>query len=256
MTYLKITNVKENHRGLQYHDGLVVDIVPFDPENQCGIYFTTPEYIFDFLSYGINVREVTIPEVAKMIESSHGTYKASSVVLGPKKSLSELSTWIWLESLGTDLCTNWKDVVSFSLENGCLQNGCIQKEYFEIIRYLISKPEITKSNIHIEILDFLKSLYPYDPITYKSSFIEIDYEMIRASSNGHLELVKFFVSIGADIFVFDNRAVRYASRNGHLDVVKYLVSIGADIHDCDDCSLRYALTYGHQKVVDYIKSLG
>ena len=37
MTYLKITNLEENHYGLQYHDGLVEDIVPFDPENLVSI---------------------------------------------------------------------------------------------------------------------------------------------------------------------------------------------------------------------------
>ena len=46
--YLKITNKEENHYGLGYHDGLVEDIIPFQPEGSCvpgGIYFTTPEYI-------------------------------------------------------------------------------------------------------------------------------------------------------------------------------------------------------------------
>ena len=41
--YFKITNASENHHGLQYHTGLVEDILPFQEEGSCvpgGIYFT------------------------------------------------------------------------------------------------------------------------------------------------------------------------------------------------------------------------
>ena len=41
--YLKITNEAENHNGLQYHDGLIQDILPFKKEGSCvpgGIYFS------------------------------------------------------------------------------------------------------------------------------------------------------------------------------------------------------------------------
>jgi ankyrin repeat protein len=51
-----------------------------------------------------------------------------------------------------------------------------------------------------------------------------------ASKNGHLETVKYLVSLGADITTDNNCAVRYASENGHLEVVKYLVSFEADIN--------------------------
>ena len=104
MTYLKITNEEENHDGLQYHDGLVEDIVPFASEGSCcvgGIYFTTPEYTCNYLYCGVNVREVTIPEDAQMVKDPQGDkWRSSAVILGPKKSLSEASTWEWLVSLG------------------------------------------------------------------------------------------------------------------------------------------------------------
>ncbi len=48
-----------------------------------------------------------------------------------------------------------------------------------------------------------------------------------ASENGHLEIVKYLVSLGADVRALDNYAVRYASENGHLETVKYLTSVGA-----------------------------
>ena len=90
MTYLKITNAKENHHGLQYHDGLVEDIVPFDEKGSCcsgGIYFTTPEYICKYLNFGVNVREVTVPDDAQMVKDpDEDKWRASAVILGPKKA--------------------------------------------------------------------------------------------------------------------------------------------------------------------------
>jgi ankyrin repeat protein len=50
-----------------------------------------------------------------------------------------------------------------------------------------------------------------------------------ASENGHLDVVKYLVSQGADITADDNYAVRWASFYGHLEVVKYLVSQGAKL---------------------------
>ena len=48
-----------------------------------------------------------------------------------------------------------------------------------------------------------------------------------ASENGHLEIVQYLVSLGANIHADNEFAVLRASANGHLEVVKYLVSLGA-----------------------------
>ena len=40
-------------------------------------------------------------------------------------------------------------------------------------------------------------------------------------------LVKYLVSLGADIRAQDDLAVRYASWSGNLELVKYLLSLGA-----------------------------
>ena len=51
--YFKITNQEENHNGLQYQNGLVEDILPFNdnPDDSCckgGIYFSEVKHIFKF----------------------------------------------------------------------------------------------------------------------------------------------------------------------------------------------------------------
>ena len=50
-----------------------------------------------------------------------------------------------------------------------------------------------------------------------------------ASVNGHLDVVKYLHSNGADITADNNYAIGLASENGHLEVVKYLHENGADI---------------------------
>ena len=64
--------------------------------------------------------------------------------------------------------------------------------------------------------------------------------------NGHLEIVKYLVSLGADIRSYNDYAVRWASRYGHLEVVKYLVSLEADIR---------SLTPKHQKYILFCQKM-
>ena len=55
-----------------------------------------------------------------------------------------------------------------------------------------------------------------------------DWAVIWASRNGHLDVVKFLVSVGSDIHAMDSEAIIYTSSNGHLDVVKFLCSKGVN----------------------------
>ena len=92
-TYWKITNDEENHRGLQYKTGLIIDPKPFndDPTLSCvlgGIYFTTKEYIHRFFWIGTNLRPVKIPKDARVVLDLKGDkYRADKIILGEKKDL-------------------------------------------------------------------------------------------------------------------------------------------------------------------------
>ena len=91
--YYKITNTDECHKGLQYHDGLVVDPKEFDNDltHSCtkgGIYFTTKEHLHKFINYGKWIRPVTIPEGAQVILDPQGDkYRANKLFLHPRKSM-------------------------------------------------------------------------------------------------------------------------------------------------------------------------
>ena len=92
-TYYKIMNDDECHKGLQYHDGLVIDPVEFndDPKISCvkgGIYFTTKEYLHRFFNYGKIIRPVTIPSDAKVVLDPNGDkYRADRLFFYPKKDM-------------------------------------------------------------------------------------------------------------------------------------------------------------------------
>jgi len=87
--YFKITNTNENHYGFQYNDGLNVlkDKFNNNPKATCvpgGLYFTDAEHIFEFLTYGIYLREVTLPvndPDFKMVKDGN-KWRANKIILG------------------------------------------------------------------------------------------------------------------------------------------------------------------------------
>ncbi len=196
--YLKITNLEENHHGLQYMDGLNVDPVPFVKEGTCvpgGIYFTTPEYICNFLHMGCYIREVMVPEDAEMVEDpSRNKWRASKVILGPRKDLSELETWKWLVDNGSNI---------HACDNYALRL-CSCLGYFEVVKYLVENGADIKAG---------------------------ENEAFRfAAYYGHIDVVKYLVEKGAFID-------EWAMRNSSGVVRDYLLTkIEVAICNCSQTS--------------------
>jgi len=195
--YFKITNEKENHNGFQYNDGLNVLKGEFndDPKASCvagGFYFTDTEHIFEFLNYGIYLREVTLPTNDpdfKIVQDKNNKWRANKIFLGKKYNLNDVSTFEYLISNGVD--------------DDCAVRWASENGHLEVVQFLISNgADIHACN---------------------------DYAIRWASINGHLEVVQFLISKGADIHADNDFAVRHASKNGHLEVVQFLISKGADI---------------------------
>jgi hypothetical protein len=187
--YLKITNKNENHNGLQYHTGLVADIIPFKKEGSCvagGIYYTTPEFICNFLNYGPWLREVTIPEDAEFVQDPSGDkWRSNKVILGERKDLSKVETWKYLvEECHADIHFENEYALRYASYNGLL----------EVVKYLV---EECHADIHAN-----------------AEFV------VR---NGRLEVIQYLVAeCGADIHVShvsNEEAVRWASRNGHIESI-------------------------------------
>ena len=56
---------------------------------------------------------------------------------------------------------------------------------------------------------------------------KLNEELLWASMEGHLEVVRLLIENGADVSVKDDVALRLASRYGHLEVAKLLIENGA-----------------------------
>jgi len=83
------------------------------------------------------------------------------------------------------------------------------------------------------------------------------FALLLSAGVGHLEVIKYLVSVGANIHTNDYWALRCCANNGHLEVVKYLVNVvGANIHVRDDAALRWSAEEGHLEVVKYLVSVG
>jgi hypothetical protein len=100
--YLKITNKKENHNGLQYYDGLNIDNKTFENGYmKNGICFTTKTHIFTWI--GLNnakyIRNVYIPknvEIDKHEDALGKIWKTQSLIFGNRRDLYDINTWKWL----------------------------------------------------------------------------------------------------------------------------------------------------------------
>ena len=83
-----------------------------------------------------------------------------------------------------------------------------------------------------------------------------------AAAEGHLDIVKCFVSLGEDVNVEDSegwRPIHSAAQEGQLEVVQYLVSKGADVTIGDDegwTPLHAAAQEGHLGILKYLVSHG
>jgi hypothetical protein len=162
MNYYKITNENECHRGLQYHDGLNIDTVPFNPSGDCepgGIYYAK-EDILAFVSYGCWIRKVEIPTDARTY-ANPGTpvkWKSNKVFLHPRKHLWNVKTIKKLIAEGADPKANDSYALRWASKYG----------HTEVVKILIPVS---------------------DPKTFNSAALRL------ASRNGHYDIVKLLISL-------------------------------------------------------------
>ena len=79
--------------------------------------------------------------------------------------------------------------------------------------------------------------------------IHMNEGFIWACCYGHIDVVKYLVSLGVDIHTREEKGFRWACINGHIDVVKYLVSLDINIHARFKEGFRWACENRHIDVV-------
>ncbi len=124
--------------------------------------------------------------------------------------------------------------------------------HFQSTQYIIDKTLLIAS--YYGKLDVVKYLVSIGANIHKNG--NDNSALYNATRNGHLEMIQYLVSMGADIHSDNDYTLRCAATKGFLNVVQYLVSIGANIHAYDDYALRYAAGNGHLEVVKYLVSVG
>jgi hypothetical protein len=253
--FYKITNEEENHHGFQYRDGLNILKKPFnsDPNLSCcsgGFYFTNIKNIFQFVEYGCNVREITLPlsdPGFKIVKDPQGDkWRANKIILGKKYDLWIIETLKMLVEKGADIHITGDYVLQLASQCG----------YLEIVKYLIEKGV----DIHADndfALRWASTNGQFETVKYlveKGANVHADDNSALESAveKGYIEIVKYLVENEANIHVCD--ALEMASFNGHLEIVKYLVEKGADIHAHNDFALQMAYHNGHLEMISFLKS--
>lgn len=249
--YFKITNELENHHGLQYQDGIVEDILPFNSTGSCcpgGIYFSDDKNIMKFSHYGPWVRQVEIPEDAKWVEDPDGNkWRASKLFFHPRKDLWTVETIQWLMAQDVNI-NNYTDSI---LTEGAKRNS------IELVKFAITQEVNVKlcssalkhsvSNNNSEMLSFLLD-----------NGGDINCGLLsEAAEHNSLEMAKFVINKGADIKLISNQnALSDFAAKGNIEAVEYLMSKGMNIHFQDEKALRISAAHGQTEMVKFLLDKG
>lgn len=261
--YFKITNKDEIHNKLQYHDGIVEDILPFNdnPEDSCcegGIYFSDEKNIFRFCEYGQWIRQVEIPEGAKFIKDPSGTkWRANKLFFHPRKEFFTVEMFQWLIEQGADI----------NVGNAYLLNFCVHKNLVELIKLLIKNGinvhakngRALRTSLMLKRFDITKIL-----IDEHKKFHLLDKNILFLLARLNcLDMLKTVSANGADIHVDNGRLVRYCAFYGHLEMLKYLIEVGVKFNGKASyinsfhgkTALDWAKERGFTDIIDYLESL-
>ena len=195
MDCYKITNEEEKHRGMQYKDGLNVDVVPFDPTGDCnsgGIYFAREDILF-FLNYGCWIRKVTIPEGGEVYTnpSYPWKFKAHSVILGPRERITG-------------------DVVKRLVAEGACLNG--RGDDRSPLRRACNGPYTDSALALIEAGADVNSV-----------------SLVTICTYGRVEVLKALIAAGFDVGSQGAYGLRTACENDHNEIIDILMANGVSV---------------------------
>ncbi len=93
--WFKCLNDTWTHNGLKYHLGENIDPIPFNPTRSCsagGLYFSSRKNIFQYIFYGNNIAELTIPNDAR-VYVEHDKFKTDKFIIESVTPLKEYHGW-------------------------------------------------------------------------------------------------------------------------------------------------------------------
>ena len=133
MKYYKILNKEEKHNNFQYKTGLNVDTVPFNPSGKCqpgGLYFSEVKDIPNYFNYGPYIREVVLPDDAKVYKEPCGTkLKADRIILKKREKWCSLKVIKRLIKEGADIHAGGDYALRYASQYG----------HLDVVKFLVSK---------------------------------------------------------------------------------------------------------------------
>lgn len=246
--FFKVTNQNEIHKGFCYKDGINVDRVAFQPIGSCvpgGLYFTDRDHIHDFFSYGVWLREVTLPSYDpdfKIVQDFEGgtKWRANKIILGKRYPLEDPNTFLTLDL----------PMMSFQY--------AVEQGYLDIVEWWLRAPGVQRFNIFYsflnklctmgrrDILDLLKT--PNLPLNYGPDCMEI------ASRQNSIEVLDWWKNSGLEL-KYDTKCLEYASSHGNINVLDWWKNSGLKLKYDTKC-LENASRQGNINVLNWWKNSG
>lgn len=244
---LKITNEIETHFGFKYVDGLNILVSEFndDPNVKCGsggFYFTTKKHIQKFYSFGIYLREISIPITDpefKILKCKDNTkWRCNKIILGTKHSLFDPETYV---KFGLDIWQN-KHIIVFACKYGKLD--FLEKLKSMDINWNKKYPKNTINQMiiaaskyrQIAVLDWLKK---ENIIYYSDNKYDYDYD--------EEEEEKVVIQSVSNIL---NNVIDSACKNGYLDIIQWWEKIYSSASN--QLYVQYALRYKQFHILDWL----
>ncbi len=174
-------------------------------------------------------------------------YESPSFIVEKIMPIWDIYTIQYLISIGANIVSS----------DNYILPGAILDGYIDIVDYLISmKTPITHNIIYSVAVSGCVDIMRYIVSIGADIHADNDYALREASRAGNLEMVQYLVSVGADIHALNDNALRTACAYSRLDIVQYLVSVGANIHVDNDIALREASYKDGLETVQYLVSMG
>ena len=133
---------------------------------------------------------------------------------------------------------------------GCLSIA-VEHGHLRLVDYLLLTEEPTKDYLiktcEKGYLDILKSLLEKN----NNLFIEM---LLTACTNNHLHIVEY-LSDFLDICANNTTAIKYAALCGNVEIVRYLISLGADIKPHYDEIYETAKRYGYSDILELLSEI-
>lgn len=107
--YFKILNKNITHNGYKFETSLNIDSLPWNPDPDCspgGFYFTTAEYVWDFIDHGSLLAEIEVPQGIEISVGEHKR-KAHQIIIKNIRELWDLDTIKYLVEHGAPADDPW-----------------------------------------------------------------------------------------------------------------------------------------------------